>query len=47
MKHLALVAAALAPVLLFGALPDHPELVAFPHKTAGTATGSYTASEMG
>ena len=46
-RNLSLLVAALAPAFLFGDLPEHPELVAFPHKTAVTAAGSYTASETG
>lgn len=47
MKQLIALGAALAANLLWGGLPDHPELLAFPHKTAVTAAGTYTASEIG
>ena len=47
MKQLIALGAALAANLLWGGLPDHPELLAFPHKTAVTAAGTYTASENG
>lgn len=47
MKQLIALGAALAANLLWGGLPDHPELLAFPHKTTVTAAGTYTASEIG
>lgn len=47
MKHACLALAALAAHALWGGLPDRPELLAFPHKTAVTAAGAYTASDIG